>query len=149
MHPRRPRGTREPAVGFLGMCPRVQRGSAMNPAERVVRRVDAFQQRHRVTGFAFGVVKKFGDDRAGSLAALATTIFSGFSVFNSTVPALRGLSMLVSVLLNVAISLAGFRLLTPKIIPWRDLLPGAVLTGVAWSVLQLLGGYLVSQRLQQ
>jgi uncharacterized BrkB/YihY/UPF0761 family membrane protein len=57
--------------------------------------------------------------------------------------------MLVSVLLNVAISLAGFRLLTPKIVPWRDLLPGAVLTGVAWSVLQLLGGYLVSQRLQQ
>src|SRR5690349_12036974 len=42
----------------------------MNPVERVVRRVDAFQQRHRVTGFAFGVVKKFGDDRAGSLAAL-------------------------------------------------------------------------------
>src|SRR5258706_8762481 len=70
MHPRRPRGTREPAVGFLGIRPRVQRGSAMNPAERVVRRVEAFQQRHRVTGFAFGVVKKFGDDRAGALAAL-------------------------------------------------------------------------------
>jgi hypothetical protein len=42
----------------------------MNPAERVVRRVDAFQQGHRVPGFAFGVIKKFGDDRAGSLAAL-------------------------------------------------------------------------------
>ena len=239
----------------------------MNPVERVVRRVDAFQQRHRVTGFAFGVVKKFGDDRAGSLAALiayysflaifplllllvtilgfvaqhnsdfqhrlvdsalsdfpiigdqiarnvkslratglglaisliglawgslgftqagqhamaqvwnvpgvdrpgflprigrgasiigvlglgaiATTIFSGFSVFNSTVPALRGLSMLVSVLLNVAISLAGFRLLTPRAIPSRELVPGAVLAGLAWSVLQLLGGYLVNQRLQQ
>ena len=239
----------------------------MNPVERVVRRVDAFQQRHRVTGFAFGVVKKFGDARAGSLAALiayytflalfplllllvtilgfvaqnnsdfqhrlvdsaladfpiignqiarnvkslrasglglaisliglawgslgftqagqhamaqvwnvpgvdrpgfvprlgrgvsiigvlglgaiATTIFSGFSVFNSTVPALRGLSMLVSVLLNVAISLAGFRLLTPRAIPFRELVPGAVLAGLAWSVLQFLGGYLVNQRLQQ
>jgi len=239
----------------------------MNPAERVVRGVDAFQQRHRVTGFAFGVVKKFGDDRAGSLAALvayyaflaifplllllvtilgfvaqhnsdfqhrlvdsalsdfpiigdqiarnvkslratglglaisliglawgslgftqagqhamaqvwnvpgvdrpgfiprlgrgasiigvlglgaiATTLFSGFSVFNSTVPALRGLSMLVSVLLNVASSLAGFRLLTPRAIPSRELVPGAVLAGLAWSVLQLLGGYLVNQRLQQ
>src|SRR6266542_7113577 len=42
----------------------------MNAAERVVRRVDAFQQHHRAPGFAFGVVKKFGDDRAGSLAAL-------------------------------------------------------------------------------
>ncbi|HEV3133660.1 MAG TPA: YihY/virulence factor BrkB family protein [Acidimicrobiia bacterium] len=239
----------------------------MNPVERVVRRVDAFQQRHRVTSFAFGVVKKFGDDRAGSLAALiayysflaifplllllvtilgfvaqhntdfqhrlvhsavadfpiignqiaknvkslrasglglaisliglawgslgftqagqhamaqvwnvpgverpgflprlgrgasiigvlglgaiATTIFSGFSAFNSTVPALRGLSMLVSVLLNVAISLAAFRLLTPRAIPSRKLVPGAVLAALAWSVLQLIGGYLVSQRLQQ
>ena len=42
----------------------------MNPAERVVRGVDTFQQHHRVPGFVFGVVKKFGDDRAGSLAAL-------------------------------------------------------------------------------
>ncbi|HEV8206491.1 MAG TPA: YihY/virulence factor BrkB family protein [Acidimicrobiia bacterium] len=239
----------------------------MNPAERVVRRVDAFQQHHRVPGFLFGVVKKFGDDRAGSLAALiayysflavfplllllvtilgfvaqnnpdfrdrlvdstladfpiigdqiarnvgslratglglvisliglawgslgftqagqhamaevwsvrgvdrpgffprlargasiigvlglgaiVTTIFSGFGVFNSTVPALRGLSMLLSVVLNVAISLVGFRLLTPRVVPSRDLVPGAVLTGVAWSVLQLIGGYLVSQRLEQ
>jgi YihY family inner membrane protein len=239
----------------------------MNPVERVVRRVDAFQQRHRVTGFAFGVVKKFGDDRAGSLAALiayyaflaifplllllvtilgfvaqnnadfqhrlvdsalsefpiignqiarnvkslrasglglvislvglawgslgftqagqhamaqvwnvpgvdrpgflprlgrgasiigvlglgaiATTILSGFGFFNSTAPALEGLSMLVTVLLNVAIALAGFRLLTPRSVPSRELLPGAVLAGLAWSVLQLIGGYLVSQRLQQ
>jgi len=83
------------------------------------------------------------------LGAIATTIFSGFSVFNSTVPALRGLSMLVSVLLNVAISLAAFRLLTPRAIPSRELVPGAVLAGLAWSVLQLIGGYLVSQRLQQ
>src|SRR5439155_20084186 len=30
-----------------------------------------------------------------------------------------------------------------------ELVPGAVLAGLAWSVLQLLGGYLVNQRLQQ
>ena len=239
----------------------------MNPAERVVRGVDAFQQRHRAPGFVFGVIKKFGDDRAGSLAALiayytflalfplllllvtilgfvaqnspdfrdrlvdstlsefpiigdqiarnvdslratglglvisliglawgslgftqagqhamaevwnvpgvdrpgffprlargasiigvlglgavVTTVFSGFGVFNSSVPALRGLTLLVSVVLNVAISLAGFRLLTPRVIPSHDLVPGAVLAGLAWSVLQLVGGYLVSERLEQ
>jgi YihY family inner membrane protein len=38
--------------------------------ERLVRRIDAFQQRNRPIGFCFGVVKKFGDDRAGMLAAL-------------------------------------------------------------------------------
>ena len=44
----------------------------MNRLERGLRRVDAFQQRHRPTAFAFAVVKKFGDDRGGSLAALLT-----------------------------------------------------------------------------
>lgn len=44
----------------------------MNAAERVVRRVDTFQQDHRPTAFTFGVIKKFGDDRGGSLAALIT-----------------------------------------------------------------------------
>jgi len=42
----------------------------MNPVEATVRRVDAFQQRHSRLALAFGVVKKFGDDRAGALAAL-------------------------------------------------------------------------------
>jgi YihY family inner membrane protein len=42
----------------------------MNLAERSVRRIDAWQQRHRSTAFVFGVIKKSGDDRAGSLAAV-------------------------------------------------------------------------------
>ena len=239
----------------------------MNPAERLVRQVDAFQQRHRLPAFLFGVVKKFGDDRAGSLAALmafygflalfplllltvtilgfvaqhnpdfrhdlvdsalsefpvigdqigrnvsslrgtglglvvsliglawgslgftqagqhamaqvwnvpgvhrpgffprlargaaiiavlglgsvATTTLSGVGVFNSPNLALRGLTLIVTALLNVGISAAAFRLLTPRPILSRDLVPGAVLVGVAWTVLQLIGGYLINQRLQQ
>jgi YihY family inner membrane protein len=241
--------------------------AAMNPAERLVRRVDAFQQRHRLPGFAFAVVKKFGDDRAGSLAALlayygflaifplllllvtvlgfvaqhnadfqqrlvdsvlsefpvignqiagnveslhgtglglaisliglvwgslgftqagqhamaqvwnvpgvdrpgffprlarglsiicvlglgviAVTVFSGVAVINSTNVALRGLTLLVSAILNVGISAAAFRLLTPRSVESRHLVPGSVLVGVAWTVLQLIGGYLVSQRLEK
>jgi len=42
----------------------------MSPVENVVRRVDAFQQRHSMTALLFGVVKKFGDDAGGSLTAL-------------------------------------------------------------------------------
>ncbi len=41
----------------------------MNPIERRIRRVDAFQQRHTASAFVFGVVKKFGDDNGGSLVA--------------------------------------------------------------------------------
>ena len=42
----------------------------MTRIEHGVRRIDAWQQRHRSAAFAFGVIKKSGDDRAGSLAAL-------------------------------------------------------------------------------
>src|SRR5258706_159949 len=38
---------------------------------------------------------------------------------------------------------AAFRLLTPKGVPTRQLLPGAVIGGVAWTLLQVLGTYVV------
>lgn len=41
----------------------------MNPIERVIRRVDAAQQRHKPSAFVFGVVKKYGDDNGGVLAS--------------------------------------------------------------------------------
>jgi len=41
----------------------------MNPVERVIRRVDKAQQRHTVPAFVFGVIKKYGDDHGGVLAA--------------------------------------------------------------------------------
>ena len=44
----------------------------MNIFERVLRSVDRAQQGRRAPAFAFGVVKKFGDDRGGQLAALIT-----------------------------------------------------------------------------
>jgi inner membrane protein YhjD len=42
--------------------------------------LDRFQQRHTVTAFPFAVVKKFGDDRAGRLAALVA-YYGFFSLF--------------------------------------------------------------------
>ena len=50
------------------------------PWDRVLLRVDCFQRRHRPTAFLFGVVKKFGDDRAGQLAALIA-YYGFFSLF--------------------------------------------------------------------
>jgi YihY family inner membrane protein len=48
----------------------------VNPLERVVRKLDRTQQRHRPLALVFGVVKKFGDDNAGTLVAnLAHTAF--------------------------------------------------------------------------
>jgi YihY family inner membrane protein len=52
----------------------------MNAIERNLRRIDAFQQRHPVVGFPYAVVKKFGDDQAGNLAALVA-YYGFFSLF--------------------------------------------------------------------
>jgi YihY family inner membrane protein len=42
------------------------------PLERVLRSIDRVQQGSKVTAFAVGVVKKYGDDRGGQLAALVS-----------------------------------------------------------------------------
>jgi YihY family inner membrane protein len=52
----------------------------MNPVEKVTRSVDRFQQSHRTLAFPFAVVKKFGDDQAGYLAALIA-YYGFFSLF--------------------------------------------------------------------
>jgi membrane protein len=44
----------------------------MPDLQRVVRRIDEFQQRHRPFAFVFAVIKKFGDDQGGNLAAVMT-----------------------------------------------------------------------------
>ncbi len=40
--------------------------------QKIVERVDDVQQRHGFLGFVFAVIKKFGDDQGGNLAALIT-----------------------------------------------------------------------------
>jgi membrane protein len=46
----------------------------------ILRRVDAFQKRYAAVAFPFAVVKKFGDDQAGNLAALIA-YYGFFSLF--------------------------------------------------------------------
>ena len=237
----------------------------MNAVERIVRRIDVFQQTHRPVAIGFGVIKKFGDDRAGSLAALiayysflaifpllllmttilgfameTTAICSGWccdrssATFRSSasswsrrstrcratrwavtvgvvgiiwgslgvtqagqlamaevwnVPGVdrppfltrlvRGFGLLgvlglglaattaitsfsaagggllvkvaglvLPVALNIGLFALAFRVLTVRSVPTRALLPGVVLGGVCWSLLQVLGAYLVGTQLR-
>lgn len=52
----------------------------MEAAEKVVRRVDEAHQRHPWLAFPYAVIKKFGDDQAGNLAALIS-YYAFFSLF--------------------------------------------------------------------
>lgn len=239
----------------------------MNPIERVIRRIDKFQQQSNPLGFAFGVIKKFGDDQGGSLAGLITffgftsmfpllllvvtlfglvlggnasitnriihsaasqfpivgsqlsnnihalhrnsplaltvgivglilgsqgssqssqhamaqvwnipmtkrpnyfsrlkrtgalflllgvffilgSVLSGFSSITSKYLLLRIIAFLVSILVNIALFLSAYRVLTPKSVSTKHLYPGSIVAGIAWTIVQLLGGLLISHTLK-
>ena len=65
----------------------------------LVPRIDSIQRRFRPTAFAFGVVKKFGDDRAGALAA-ELTYYGFLSIF----PALLILTTVLGFVGNRSVS---------------------------------------------
>jgi uncharacterized BrkB/YihY/UPF0761 family membrane protein len=52
---------------------------------------------------------------------------------------------LVSAIVNMATYLVAFRVLTPSGVKTRQLVPGAAAGGLAWTVLQTVGGYLVGR----
>lgn len=53
-----------------------------------------------------------------------------------------------SLAVNIALFIVAFRLLTPKQIPWRDMVPGAIAGAAGWTVLQYLGGILIEHSLR-
>ena len=241
----------------------------MNPVERVIRRLDAFQQGRPPLAFLVAVIKKFGDDSAGSLAALIAyygflalfplllvlitvlglvfandpgfqhrvvnsalsqfpivgnqladphgvhslragsvaglaigllvliwgslgvtqaaqramaevwnippvdrpgfvprmirsvafvgvlgldvvviTVVAGFASFGGHSVGVRVAAVIVSLVADVGLYVVAFRILTPPSISRRALLPGAVIAGVAWAMLQYVGSYLVGHQLR-
>jgi membrane protein len=60
----------------------------------------------------------------------------------------RLVPVVVAVVINTGIFVAGYQLLTPRRLTWRQLAPGAVVAALAWQALQLVGTYLVGHELQ-
>jgi YihY family inner membrane protein len=69
------------------------------------------------------------------LASLTTFLVKGFW--------LVVLTEVLTAAFNFGMYLGAFRVLTPKGVPSHDLIPGAVAGGICWTVLQVLGTYLV------
>ena len=60
----------------------------------------------------------------------------------------RVVAFLANVVLDVALFLVSFRVLTPKSIGTRDLVPGAVFGGIGYSILLALGTALIQRQLR-
>jgi YihY family inner membrane protein len=82
------------------------------------------------------------------LGVAVTTLLASLDTFGHKAAILAVLAEIAALAVNVGVYFAGFRILTPKGIPGRKLLPGAVIGGAAWTLLQALGGYLVHHYLR-
>lgn len=94
------------------------------------------------TGRSFAFVVVLG---AG---LVVTTFLSGVGTFGGHGIAYRIGAEALAALANVGIYVFAFRILTPKQVETRCLLPGTIVAGVLWTVLQALGTYVVNHYLR-
>jgi len=79
---------------------------------------------------------------------VVSTFLAAFGTFGRHDVALGVAGELLAVAVNVAQFLLAFRILTPRSVGTRGLVPGAVAGGVLWTVVLALGGYLVGHDLR-
>jgi uncharacterized BrkB/YihY/UPF0761 family membrane protein len=61
---------------------------------------------------------------------------------------LKIVGLALAAVVNVGVFLLGFRVLTVRDIPFRDLVPGAIVAGLGWLLLQSVGGYYITHQLK-
>jgi YihY family inner membrane protein len=74
---------------------------------------------------------------------IVTTGLASLNTYGHKAAILTGLAEVAATLVNIGMYLGSFRVLTPKTVPTRRLVPGAITGGIAWTLLQILGTYLV------
>ena len=103
-------------------------------------------------GFPMSQVWAFALILTVGLGFIVTTFLSGVAggvghVLNGTV--VHVATVLISLVLNVGVFWLSFRIATARLVRWRDLRTGAAIAAVCWTVLQLVGGYVVSHQLHR
>ena len=83
-----------------------------------------------------------------AVALLITTTLAGFGTFGHHNFLFRLLGDFLAAAVNVLLYFAAFRTLTPRQVATRSLLPGVIVGGITWTVLQALGGYVVAHELR-
>jgi uncharacterized BrkB/YihY/UPF0761 family membrane protein len=90
--------------------------------------------------FVFLLVLGFG--------MLISTGLATFGTFGHHNPWLGLVSEPLAAVVNAIVYLCVFKVLTPRAVRSRQLLPGAIVGGIAWTILQAVGGYLVGHDLR-
>jgi YihY family inner membrane protein len=82
------------------------------------------------------------------LGMVATAVMSGFVTVDNQALIARAGAFLAMVVVNVGLYYAAFKVLTPKGVLARSLLPGAVVGGIGYSILLSVGTALVQHQLK-
>ena len=74
---------------------------------------------------------------------IGATVAAGVGSFLHRGPVAAVAGVAVSVVVDVAVFLAVFRVLSPPWLSWRQLLPGSLMAAAGWVLLQTLGSYFI------
>jgi membrane protein len=107
---------------------------------------------HQRPGLKEQIVRSLSILVSLGLLLVLSTLISGF-VTGTDIGVNLGIGgriagWVVSILLDVALFVAAFRLLTDRDVSTRDVLPGAVLSGVIFFILQELSAFIISDHLK-
>jgi YihY family inner membrane protein len=81
--------------------------------------------------------------------AIVSTVAAGYVGSGSHGAASVVGGVVLAFVVNLALFLIAFRLLTAADLQWREVLPGAIVAAVLWQLLQHLGGYYVDHTLKR
>jgi YihY family inner membrane protein len=80
---------------------------------------------------------------------VVSTIISGFGSSGASSPqAVRLGGWAVALLLNLVLFTLAYQLLTARRLKWREVVPGAAAAALGWTLLQALGGYIVTHQIR-
>jgi YihY family inner membrane protein len=74
---------------------------------------------------------------------IVTTLLASLDTYGNHALVIVILAEVLAFAVNIGMYLGAFRVLTPKGVPSQRLVPGAIAGGIAWTLLQILGTYLV------
>jgi YihY family inner membrane protein len=112
--------------------------TAMDDIRDVPRHHRAPMWRGRLFGLAWLLVFVIGMVGTGMLLSIAT----------SHGMVLRAGGLVLAIAIDVAVVATAFRLLPSDGPSWREVLPGAILAGLLWAVLQTAGSWIVTRQIQ-
>jgi YihY family inner membrane protein len=83
-----------------------------------------------------------------ALGVVTSTLLASLVTYGRHALAFRMLAQLLAAVTSIGLYLLGFRVLTPKGVPLRRLMPGSIAGGIFWTALQAAGAYLVHHELR-